>query len=485
MFTLDVPASIVLNVTTTDKKSKVRLYTLKQKSDGKYGLKPLCTWTPKYSNMTLYTGNTKMTHLVAGTYYISVESTDKRKGNADYSISIDNQSRFYTKADNSDDLPKKKMNTTWAGITADLGTVNATGMLVEDGWVGFCDATDVAAFTLDTPARISFDVTSSDKTKFKLLQVKDLNSAKAKTLQTTNLTFNRDTTGQYVGTSKPQKLMAGTYYIYMESTTAKKGGSADYTISVTNDTIFYTEVDNSDDLPEKKNNKTWADITADLGTITAPGVLVENGWVGYCDETDVASFTVEGDASISFDLTASDKAQFFVYQVKDTNTYKKKSLQETSLLLDKTTGQYTATTKLLKLKAGTYYISMKSSNAKSTNKNSPGNAYYSISVNGNSVLPNTNQDFGTASPNDNLAMDYLDFQLEETGSGSLALEGNAENNIMASLEDSSGETALPQLTTFGNAPEYANNLANGDCSLGISNPDEQKYNDGIGMAMLA
>ncbi len=120
-----------------------------------------------------------------------------------------------------------------------------------------------------------------------------------------------------------------------------------------------------------------------------------------------------------------------------------------------------------------------------TNVNSGGNAYYSISVNGNSVLPNTNQDFGSASPNDNLAMDYLDFQLEETGSGSLALEGNAENNIMASLEDSSGETALPQLTTFGNAPEYANNLANGDCSLGISNPDEQKYNDGIGMAMLA
>ena len=65
------------------------------------------------------------------------------------------------------------------------------------------------------------------------------------------------------------------------------------------------------------------------------------------------------------------------------------------------------------------------------------------------------------------------------------MENNTENNIMASLEEASGETALPQLATFGNAPECANNLANGDCFLGISNPDEQKYNDGIGMAMLA
>ena len=477
MFTLDVHVQMILNVEATDA-SKFILSKLQCSSSGKYSFKSMSSTALKLDKATKqYTLTTKKLLLEPGIYYLCMQSTNKKKGNADYSISIAPQSIFCTKADNSDDKPDKKKGTTWAGITADLGAVNAPGMLVEDGWVGFGDATDVAAFTLETAAIISFDLTASDKSKFVIFKVTDQNTANGKALQTTTLKLDK-TKGQYAVTSKSLKMEAGTYYLMMEATDAKKGSSVDYSISVSNDSIFFTKGDKSDDMPDSKYRKTASlgTVAVVLGTVTAPGVLVHDGWVGYGDVTDVAAFTLDGAATLSFDLTASSNCKFVIYKETENNgKYTLKTLQTTSIKKN----PYNVTTNSLKLAAGTYYLVMEATTAKKGSS-----VDYTISVNENSVFANANQQFGAAAPNDNLAMGYLDFQLEDENGCGLVLEDKAEIT-MASLENS-GEVALPQLTTFGDAPEFANNQEQcGDCLLGISGTDEQKYNDGLGMGMLA
>ena len=274
-FTLDNAASLSFDVSSTDA-AKFVVYELKESYNKKTGettfsLKALQTTTIKAG----YTIPTKNLLLESGkTYAIGVTSTNAKKGgSAEYSFVLNDNTTFFTKADNSDD------------VFTDAEQINITSG-VADGWVGYSDSVDYMEFTLDTAAKLNFDVASSDSAKFVIYQLND-KTGKLKALQTT--TIKADT----VMPTKDLFLAAGTYYISVTSTNAKKGGNADYSFSLNDSSVFYLEAgDNSDD--------TWKLVQED-DAAALDGANI-NGWVGYSDAADFVKLELDGSGAISLEL---------------------------------------------------------------------------------------------------------------------------------------------------------------------------------------
>ena len=182
----------------------------------------------------------------------------------------------------------------------------------------------------------------------------------------------------YEAATKELLLNAGEYYISVQSTNAAQGGSAAYNLALNGAaTVFYTEADNSDD---------WTDVTQEgpygmvggIGFVDEYSYELTSGWVGYGDEFDYAVFSIFDDADLSFTVEADGAATFTVYSLIEAKngTYKLKTLQTTTLVLDRQTGKYLADTKALHLEAGEYYFSMQSTNAAQG-----GSAHYTLSLN--------------------------------------------------------------------------------------------------------
>ncbi|MBO4512817.1 MAG: AIDA repeat-containing protein [Victivallales bacterium] len=358
---LESAASLSFTVSSVNA-AKFTIYQLLSKeSKGvtTYSLKSMQATTLKANVAT----TTKNLLLEAGTYYIGVAANDKKSADELYTIAVSDKSVFFTEGDNSDDWTEMKTRGA-EGLAATLGTVTAeSGTLVEDGWVGYGDAIDYAAFTLDSAASLAFDLNATDAAKFTIYQLqskvsKNVTTYSLKSLQSTTLKAN------VKATTKDLLLEEGTYYVAMEGTNAKKGGSADYTIALGAKSKFYTAGDNSDDWTTMKTAGAEG-LEATLGVVTAESEILRNdGWVGFGDAFDYAAFTLGSAASLAFDLTSTDAAKFTVYQLqskesKGVTTYSLKSLQSTTLKAN-----VNATTKNLLLEKGTYYVAMESTSAK-------------------------------------------------------------------------------------------------------------------------
>ena len=208
--------------------------------------------------------------LEAGTYYLSVLSTDAKKGgSADYSVGVSNSSVFFTKGDTSDDSLK---------TAAGLGTISASGNL-ETGWVGFGDVYDFRKITLTTAAKLNFTVSASDAVKFTLF------NADGKSLG------NFAVKAKSSASSKDIFVTAGTYYFAVQSTNAKQGGNADYTVALNASTLFFPKGDNSND--------TWKDAAGQKAKLAGEEIT---GWVGFGDAADFIKFQLAGDGQIRLDL---------------------------------------------------------------------------------------------------------------------------------------------------------------------------------------
>ncbi|MBO4511169.1 MAG: hypothetical protein J5746_00230 [Victivallales bacterium] len=376
---IDLASAASLSFTVgCDNAAKFTIWQLQSKA-GKnntvtYSLKSLQSTTLKAG--LVY--QTKNLLLDAGTYYFSMEATDKKASDDYYVVAVNDKSVFFDKGDNSDDWGD--MKTMGAeGAVGDLGVVSASGALVEDGWVGYGDAIDYMAVTLNSAANIAFALQAGDAAKFNIFQLqekvtKGVSTYSLKSLQST--TLKKDV----AATTKKLLLNAGTYYLAMEGTNAKKGGSADYTIAVNASTDFFDKGDNSDDWGDMKTMGTEGAV-GDLGVVSASGALVEDGWVGYGDAIDYAAITLEGAANIAFTLQAGDAAKFNIFQLqekvsKGVSTYSLKSLQSTTLKKN-----VAVTTKNLLLDVGTYYIAMENTNAKKGSS-----ADYTVDVSGRSTF---------------------------------------------------------------------------------------------------
>ena len=390
---LEKGANLSFSLIATDQ-TKFMICSLTSKTDKKgkttYTQKTLQTTALKQGKNTgiYYTAQTKQILLEAGEYYIAMQSTNAKKGgNAYYNVEVDQDaSMFFDKADNSDDWDDVKTAGP-NGAVGDIGQLNADAeTVVADEWVGFGDAIDYKRFSLDSAANLSFSVEATDATKFTIYRLnsktdkKGVTTYSLKSLQTTTLKKPKNA-DQYSATTNLLLLDAGEYYISMQSTNAKKGGNADYSISLNTNSVFFVNTDDSDNWDDVKTAGSNGAV-GDVGSLTVSGSPVLTNWVGYDDAVDYSHFKLDGAATVSFTLEATDATKFTIYKLnsktdkKGVTTYSLKSLQATTLKKAKNAEPYTAVTKALKLDAGDYYFSMASTNAKKG-----GNASYTVSLN--------------------------------------------------------------------------------------------------------
>ena len=379
-FTLDSAARLSFSIDADDA-VKFTIYQLIKDKNGTYSLKALQTTTLSYdSEMEDYEAITKGLLLQAGTYYISVQSTNAAQGgSAYYNIYLDDEnSDFFTGGDNSDDWTD--MKTAGAdGEVGNVGTLDECSFEVLSDWVGYGDSIDYAGFTLDNAAKLSFMIDATGAAKFTIYRlVQDKNGKYSlKALQATSLSYDKEFE-EYEATTKALLLEAGQYYISVQSTNADQGGSAEYNVYLNDeDTEFFTEGNNGDD---------WTDLTTegDFGEVGDIGLVFDGcfelayDWVGFGDAVDYMHFSLDSAAKLSFMVDASDVVKFSLCQlVQDKNgTYSLKELQSTTLTWDREMEYYEAVTKALQLARGDYYICVKSTNA-----DQGGSAYYSVCVN--------------------------------------------------------------------------------------------------------
>ncbi len=407
----------------TDKKGNT---TYKQKSKQATILK-------KPKGATTYSAQTKNLFLEAGVYYVSMQSTNAKKGgDALYNVTVngDTSAKNYTIIyDDGDDgwnnylYDKKKspvlnpyrydFPTTYVSSGTSNVRIDSSGVShTNDGttytnFVGFGDAADFARVYLDYASSLSFTVTSTDAAKFTVWQLvigtdkKGNTTYTQKNLQTTTLKKEKGAT-VYTADTKKLLLEDGYYYISVQSTNAKKGGNAYYNVEVNQpDCTYFFDGDGgwNDWLYDKKrtyeqlNSNIYYSSGQTIGTGTTSIYMddwsighIESGitwdsFAGFGDSADFRKIRLDSDATLSFTLQATDATKFTIWRLiegtdkKGNTTYTQKALQATTLKKAKGATPYEAETKALLLEAGTYYVSMESTNA-----SKGGRAYYNVAV---------------------------------------------------------------------------------------------------------
>ena len=439
------------------------------------------TTLKKDAKTGLYQTETKGLLLTADTYYISMESTNASKGgNAFYNVALSDKSIFYVKGKNFDDGWYDFCEDDYSG-SGFLGTVNGKKeVLIDNEWVGYGDEIDFRKFKLDTAAKLSFAITSTDLVSFSLCRVdsktnkNEIVTFSLKTLQST--TVKKTEENSYYALTKLILLDPGYYYLRVESKNAKKGGSADYVVSLnTEESVFFNRGNHDDDWSDKgkgwKANKKY-EYTINKNTHS----LILNEWVGYNDEIDFRKFTLTTDANLSFELYASDAVKFTIYtlsrkETKDMVSYTLKTLQTTTLKADEL-----KETNSIYLTAGEYYFSMQSTNAKKG-----GNASYDVSVAEFSTLPQEEElSLALRGPGETDTMDFTNVisSVDEIANSGLAAFSGADwvDLLMPPSTADSSSSPIQEKTSNDC---FAALTDNGAAVSGIISPDAPSENDAM------
>ena len=408
----------------TDKKGNVT-YTQKSKQ---------ATALKKAKGAVNFTAQTKNLLLEAGDYYVSMQSTNLKKGGAAfYNVKLNmdetakNYTVFYADGDNgwNNYLYDKKKTpalnpnrysfpTTYvsAGVSAvrlDSATSHTDETGTWNNFVGFGDDADFARVYLDYGASLSFTVNATDAAKFTIWRLVEGSDKKGnptytqKSLQATALKKDK-TTGLYSVNTKSLLLERGYYFVSVQSTNAKKGGSAYYNVEFNTAGCEYFDAGDSgwnNWLYDKKKEKEGKEalnsnvyyssaqtigsgtttVSLDGGSYTDESGTLWHNFVGFGDAADFRKIRLDSDAALSFTLKATGAAKFTIWRLdegtdkKGSTVYTQKALQATVLKQAKGETLFTAGTKALLLEAGVYYVSMESTNAAKG-----GRAYYEIAV---------------------------------------------------------------------------------------------------------
>ena len=258
----DAKLSFLANATGAAKLVIYRLTEGTGKKAGTYTMKALQTTTlKKPKGSTEYTAETKGLLLVAGDYYIAMKSTGSKKGGtAYYNVNLNEKSAFFTNGDggwnnwlyekktgpnpNRDDFITTVISSSTEEIQLDRdGDVDSEDWL---NFVGYGDAADYAKIVLNGEAKLSFLILATDAAKFVIYRLTEKISKKGvvtyskKTLQTTKLKKDKQTQ-MYAADTKALKLGAGEYYISVQSTNAKQGGNAFYSVNLNEERSWFSE----------------------------------------------------------------------------------------------------------------------------------------------------------------------------------------------------------------------------------------------------
>ena len=265
---LNHAASLSFSVKATDA-AKFTVWRLDTGTDKKgnvtYTQKSLqATTLKKAKGETLFTAGTKSLLLEKGEYYISVQSTNAKKGDSAYYDVKVNQAecKYFADGDSgwNNYLYDKKntdapLNTgVYEGSAQTIGSGTGSVQL-DDGsytdesgtvwrnFVGFGDAADFRKISLDSDTALSFTLTATDAAKFTIWRLDEGTDRKGattytqKSLQATTLKQAKGET-LFTAETKLLSLDAGVYYVSMESTNSAKGGCAYYDVAVNGNSTF-------------------------------------------------------------------------------------------------------------------------------------------------------------------------------------------------------------------------------------------------------
>ena len=143
---------------------------------------------------------------------------------------------FFTQGDNSDDWKDMK-DYGAGGHVGTFGSAKIKGTDTLNDWVGCGDAVDYKGFTVDAGMQVCFEVHATGASKFAVYQLVGKTKGgdttySLKKLQDFTLKEAVKGSGDFQGATAFWTFAeAGTYYFSMESTDAKKGGSASYTVT--------------------------------------------------------------------------------------------------------------------------------------------------------------------------------------------------------------------------------------------------------------
>ena len=219
---LDVPGSYSFSLSGLTAKAKLTIYTV----DAKGKLKKLTSVSGKAEKVSF----TKEKLTNSGTYYLSVEATGWKKGqNTAYSVTATGQA--FSQGNTLDDV--------WNTLSDEYCvTLLESGTIISNEWVGFGDTVDWRRINLTESGRFSFYIDNvNEKVK---MTVYSMDPVKQKLKKLSSVTVSKG----YKELKKPLELIAGTYYISVEASNAKKGKNSSYNVGV--NATFNTPPQNPD-----------------------------------------------------------------------------------------------------------------------------------------------------------------------------------------------------------------------------------------------
>lgn len=248
-----------------------------------------------------------------------------------------------------------------------LLTVQEDGCIINTEWVGYEDFTDFRQLTIENPGALFFNI--SDLSQKVSLIVSEVRNGSLKKLTSIQTSKTKDT--------KKLLLNEGVYYIQTEYKGAKFGGTY-YNVGVMTD--FFTQRNNEDDLfydgllPEK--------YTVSL---SAPGNIIENDWVGFGDVIDARRIRTTSAGAYRFFISGiSNKVKLTVYSVSFGRDGSEKLKKMTSITAS---ANGKNGTKELLMEKGDYYITVESTGWKKG-----WNTSYSVQADGTSYTKGNNTD---------------------------------------------------------------------------------------------
>ncbi|MBP5411292.1 MAG: hypothetical protein J6Y26_05250, partial [Lachnospiraceae bacterium] len=401
-------ANLTFDIEASEKVS-FALYTISGNA-GKYSLKSVIKETS-----TTSAGKLSKTALLEEeeTYFLSVKATTSKTTDADYKLHIGGV--VFNKIDMDDDWTDLKDEGN-CGYVYDSGvlTEDNVGMVITEDWVGYGDEFDYVLFQIQGPANLNFKIEATDAVKLTIYKVicdnKGNWSLKSFSKNVATITVPKGVdTSNFHGSATTGSIFLSeaehdTFYAYsVQSTNHKKGGNADYSVTLESASFLPAEkdpagVDNSGLLIKTKgfmdgsnggsiemiDLEQWAQ-----DSMIAHGMEGYKGWVGYGDAVDTLGFTVPADTPIrQISIRSTDEVSFTLAQVvrSGKKNYKTVSIIKATKLTacdpqDKNGYSYEYNTVALDgstkkgkdLGAGDYIIIVKSTNA-----SKGGNANYTV-----------------------------------------------------------------------------------------------------------
>ena len=209
-YEVNVAGDGVFNLGVYDLTAKVKVFVYEKKADGVAG--------KKIASATLNAGtNTdaafkKEMLLDAGSYYVVVESGDKKTAKQETSYNLNFNGTYFVNDSHVND------NSVWdADTVAQTQTLAANETIQLSGWVGYNDASDFFRFNVSGSSAVKLDFSNFNSSNLKY-EVRSVDTNK-------KVSFDKE------GVSKD--LLSGAYYVEISTKNEKKYYSNDFTLGIT------------------------------------------------------------------------------------------------------------------------------------------------------------------------------------------------------------------------------------------------------------